>query len=321
VPIWVNSAGNSRGQSWTGLFRDADGNGLMEFAPADAAMKSGRWTRELNFLGYQSLADAAVSDDLPDGATVRVAVQWREPVDPTMADPNDEYYRLPMADLRLLVVRQRDPKGEKIPSDDLELIGRSFGLPQRLYKDSRQVAWEQTAEFTVPKTGGRFALMLIGNVPGSTRPPWSPTVPAHQHAWELRPRVFLEVTDPATKAKGRVVFTDYASEPGGVAMPGDSWAVLTIGSAHPTNRPEPASGWGGGPNVQMLMKPDLLAYDQLPLPPEAKGESLGTSAAASFAAGIAASLLSAGAPLTDLPTLLHIERGNVLILPENLFTK
>jgi hypothetical protein len=321
LPIWVNAAGNSRGQSWTGLFRDADSNGLMEFAPADVSMKPGRWSAELNFMAYQSLANAQVSEELPDGATVRVAIQWREPVDPTLADPNDEYYRTPMADLRLLVVRQRDPKGEKIPSDDLELTARSPVFPQRLFKDSRQVAWEQTAEFTVPKTGGRFALMVLGNVPGSTRPPWSPTVPGHQHAWELRPRIFLEVTDAATKAKGRVVFQDYASEPGGVAMPGDSWAVLTIGSAHPTNRPEPASGWGGGPNVQMLTKPDLLAYDQLPLPPAAKGESLGTSSAASFAAGVAASLLSAGAPLTDLPNLLGIERGNVLILPEKLFAK
>ena len=31
--IWLQAAGNTRGQTWSGLFHDEDGNGFMEFAP------------------------------------------------------------------------------------------------------------------------------------------------------------------------------------------------------------------------------------------------------------------------------------------------
>ena len=58
--LWFQSVGNTRGQSWAGLFRDVDGNGVLEFAAAGPDSKDGmsrplpgRWTSELNFLSWQ----------------------------------------------------------------------------------------------------------------------------------------------------------------------------------------------------------------------------------------------------------------------------
>ena len=53
-PLWFQPSGDTRGQSWTGLFRDVDRNGAMEFAPPDSELKPGRWSRELNFLSVSS---------------------------------------------------------------------------------------------------------------------------------------------------------------------------------------------------------------------------------------------------------------------------
>ena len=49
-PLWFQPAGDTRGQAWTGVFRDADKNGVMEFAPPTEDFRPGRWSRELNFL-------------------------------------------------------------------------------------------------------------------------------------------------------------------------------------------------------------------------------------------------------------------------------
>src|SRR5262249_1832770 len=50
--LWFQSVGNTEGQSWAGNFRDADGNGVMEFTPPAAKLPPGSWTDELNFLGW-----------------------------------------------------------------------------------------------------------------------------------------------------------------------------------------------------------------------------------------------------------------------------
>jgi len=66
------SAGDTRGQAWAGPFRDADGNGVMEFAPATAPLPPGRWTHELNFLAWQP-AEGTRTADLPAGARIRLS--------------------------------------------------------------------------------------------------------------------------------------------------------------------------------------------------------------------------------------------------------
>ena len=67
--LWFQSAGNNRGQAWTGPFRDADKNGFMEFADAKTPLRKGRWTHEVNFLGWQPYAGRA-GPDLPAQARV-----------------------------------------------------------------------------------------------------------------------------------------------------------------------------------------------------------------------------------------------------------
>ena len=68
-PLWFQSAGNTRGQAWNDLFRDADGNGVMEFTGRPAAT----WTRELNFLAWQPHEEKH-SLDLPEKMKLRIAL-------------------------------------------------------------------------------------------------------------------------------------------------------------------------------------------------------------------------------------------------------
>src|SRR5262249_38750950 len=112
-PLWFQSIGNTRGQAWTGLYQDADGNGIMEFASPTTPLKPGRWSHELNFIAWQPYQGKQALD-LPAGARVRVSLQWREPHDPDyfVRVSQRDVYRRPLADLSLTVLRQRDPEGK-----------------------------------------------------------------------------------------------------------------------------------------------------------------------------------------------------------------
>ena len=126
-PLWFQPAGDTRGQTWTGLFLDEDRNGVMEFAATDVGVRSGHWSRELNFLSTRSSGKDVL--DLKAGSKVRISIQWREPHDPTLSEGD---YRVAVVPLRLQLVKQRDPSGQKYASDELDLIAESEGLPSRL---------------------------------------------------------------------------------------------------------------------------------------------------------------------------------------------
>src|SRR5262249_13225345 len=158
----------TNGQAWAGLFRDVDGNGVMEFAPPGTPLRPGRWTSELNFLGWQPAAGMS-TPDLPK-TRIRVSIQWREPHDPAFLQIGEDYYRQPLADVRLLILRQRDPTGTKLPADEMEVVARSEGVPLRLDNQPSSGAYEQTVEFTVDNPG-RYALRVEGRVPATIRPP------------------------------------------------------------------------------------------------------------------------------------------------------
>src|SRR5262249_39286903 len=115
--LWFQSAGNTRGQTWSGLFHDEDDNGFMEFAPAGSPLKKGQWTRELSFLAWQPFNKQETAE-LPSGVRLRISLQWREPHDPDyyMRAGDDDFYRKPLADLRLSLLRQRDPSGKTLPA-------------------------------------------------------------------------------------------------------------------------------------------------------------------------------------------------------------
>ncbi|HLZ10120.1 MAG TPA: hypothetical protein VKT80_16135, partial [Chloroflexota bacterium] len=269
--LWVQAAGDTRGQTWTGLFRDDDGNGVLEFAPLAQPLKKDRWTPELNFLAWQPF-DGVTSAELPEQARIRVTIQWREPHDSSLSDEADDPYREPLANLGLIVLRQRDPTGTKLGTDDLDVVARSTANAVRLRKQPASGTYEDSVDFTVV-SGARFAIRVEGRIPDTTRPAASPTLPVQRRQSEIRPRILVEVLDPATQAKGRVVFADYAgtvewpapsvhapAEFGGVGMPGDARNVLTVGAANASGRSAFASSVGAGPGREMMVKPDVLGF-------------------------------------------------------------
>ncbi|HMF12922.1 MAG TPA: hypothetical protein VKE94_11470, partial [Gemmataceae bacterium] len=202
--LWFQAAGDTSGQSWAATFRDADGNGAMEFAAPGTPLPKGRWTPELNFLGWR---DGAASADLPAGAKVRVTMQWREAHDPSFLNSGEDVYRAPLADLRLLVVRQRDPSGSKLPADDVEIVAQSERLPQRIENKPESATYEHALEFTAADAG-RYAVMVLGRAPQSTRPDDRITLPSARREGELRTRIFLDTLS----GKGRAVFADFVND-------------------------------------------------------------------------------------------------------------
>jgi hypothetical protein len=223
--LWFQSAADTRGQAWTGLFRDSDANGVMEFSAADKPLPKDRWTSELNFLSWQPVKGEKTLD-IPAKTRIRVSIQWREPHDPDVAKDADDPYRTPLATLRLVLLRQLDPAGKTRPADDLEVVGQSVGLPQRLDNASNSATYEQTVEIEV-KDPGRYAVRVEGKVPASIRPASAPTLPALEIRWELRPRVHVETLD----GPGRVLLQDYSTEQAGLGTPADARAAITVGPA------------------------------------------------------------------------------------------
>ncbi len=329
--LWVQAAGDARAQTWVGLFRDEDGNGAMEFAAPNSAPIKGRWSSELNFLGWQS-HDAKTASDLPEKVRIRVAMQWREPHDPALYAASDDPYRAPVANLNLVIVKQRDPSGAKLPTDDLEVIARSVGNPVRLLHTLNSSVYEASVDFEAV-AGGRFAVRVEGRVPVSNRPgevSYDPSLPP----LDIRPRVSVDTADAVSRGKGRVVFDDYSGESawppvdlakypqtqqqfGGVGMPADARTVLTVGAADRDGKATYYSSVGAGPGRELLVKPDVLGYDSFDVGGGARAG--GSWIAAAFDAGLAACLLGADSPAQTkyFLQLLEVKPGAVLKVPPN----
>jgi hypothetical protein len=307
--LWFQAAGDTNGQAWGGLFRDVDGNGVMEFAPPGTPLRPGRWTSELNFFGWQPAAGAP-TPDLPK-ARIRVSIQWREPHDPVIWQTGEDLYQRPLADVRLLILRQRDPTGTKLPADDMEVVARSDGVPLRLDNQPSGAAYEQTVELTVDNPG-RYALRVEGRVPASIRPPNEPTLPSLQKTWELRPRIFVRVLDDSVRSTGRAVFADYATGQGNPGMPADAHAPISVGAVNASGRPEPYSAIGPALGEGLFPRPDTFIFDELSLGVESTQASAGTGLAAAFAAGTAASALSSGMPPNRFVMPLRQRPGGLL---------
>jgi subtilisin family serine protease len=317
--LWFQSAGNTQGQSWAGLFRDTDGNGVMEFAAPETPLAKGRWTRELNFLAWQPFGKAPALD-LPAGTRLRISMQWREPHDPEYLRRGEDLYRTPLARLRLVLLRQRDPQGKDLATDDMEEVANTpgyeerFGLPQRLANSPSSATYEQVLEFTVPRAG-RYALSVEGKVPAGIRPAGVASLPAFEKRWELRPRLFIEAVDEASRSKGRPVFEDYATGEGSLGVPADARHVITVGAANGSNKPQPYSARGPAMNLDLLPKPDLLAYEDGRLGGEG-AVAYGTSLATPTAAGLAARALFGGTTAAEYLNALKARPGRVLRAPK-----
>ncbi|HLJ96712.1 MAG TPA: hypothetical protein VKU02_26300 [Gemmataceae bacterium] len=307
--LWYQAAGDTNGQAWAGLFRDTDGNGVMEFAPPSTPLQPGRWTPELNFLSWQPIGGTR-TPELPAGK-LRVSIQWREPHDPTFGPDSGELYQQPLADVRLLILRQRDPTGTKLPADDMEVIARSDGLPLRLENTPSSAAYEQTVEFTVPSPG-RYAVRVEGRIPATIRPANERTLPSLQKTWELRLRLFVRQIEESVRMSGRVIFGDYATDQGNPGMPGDAHAILSVGALSASGRPEGYSSFGPAFNQALRIRPDAFSFDELSLGVEPAQAAAGTGLAAGFAAGTAASALSAGMPAESVLFAIHRYPGGLL---------
>ncbi|MBV9125465.1 MAG: S8/S53 family peptidase [Planctomycetes bacterium] len=314
--LWFQSAGNTEGQAWSALFRDEDGNGAMEFAPASTPLRPGKWSREINFLGWQPFGQEK-TPDLPAKARIRLSMQWREAHDPSFFQQGRDLYRQPLANLHLLVLRQRDPAGKTLPADFLDVVGRFEGLPERLDNQPNSATYEETVEF-LADPGGRYAIQVVGQVPAGIRPPSVPSLPILQKGWELYPRIFVEAVDPASRQAGRPIFLDYATHLGGLGVPADSVGMITVGAAMPTGKPEPYSTSGPAVGLELLVKPDVLMYDTLQVGGGQTAGAYGTGLATPFTAGLVGSALSAGMGRAEVVQTIHDQEGKVFQVPRKL---
>ncbi len=306
---WFQPAGDIRGQTWTGPFRDADGNGVMEFAPAGAKFAKGRWTSELNFLGWQTWA-GKFDPELPDKSVLRVSVQWRESHEPEFLLRGEDLYREPLARFRVMLLRQRDPSGQKVATDDMELVASSYGWPQRIDNYPDYSTYQLTLEFKIDNPGV-YAVRVEGKAPPEIRPPGTPSVPAAAKSFDLRLRFFAEVADAESRVAGRPVWVDFATNEGATGMPGDAHALVTVGAVDRTNRSQPYSAWGPPLNLELLPKPNFLSYDGLEVGADDPKGVIGTHIAAAYAAGVASTALGAGVP----PNALNLPPGTLLRIP------
>ncbi len=299
--LWFQAAGDTRGQSWSGLFRDADGNGVMEFADPRQLLPPDLWTPELNFLSWQTPKGRTVGD-LPAGARLRLSLQWREAHDPLYAQTGEDPYRLPLArNMRIFLLRQLDPTGKRQPADDMEIVAQSVDAGMRLSAAPNSAIYEITLDVQI-KQAGRYAVRIGGIAPESIYPPGDPTLPFMRKRSEMFVRLFVTPLD----ASGRAIFYDYATAAGSLGMPADAHTAITVGAADSENKRQPYSAGGTPFGLDLLPKPDVLSYD--------RGE--GTAESAAFAAGLAALVPFAGHTPTAYLQNLHIPPGGVLRLPE-----
>jgi hypothetical protein len=302
--LWFQAGGDARGQAWTGLFRDEDGNGVMEFAGPETKLPKGHWSHELNFLKWKPAAGDE-SLDLPAGAKLRLVLQWREAHDPLYLQTGEDRYREPLANLRLVLMHQPDPEGKKQPSDDLEVVAESVGPPQRLLAAPNAATYEQTLEVTVKKAG-RYAVRIEGVLPESVAPRGAPTLPSARTFGEVRPRLFVRTLG----GDGRALLHTYWTDAGSLGMPADAHLVLAVGAIDARGQRQPYGSRGPAQGMDLLVKPDVLAYD------ETDGLVFGSGQAAAFAAGLAAVTQCANAPVRHWLKDLGLQPGDVLRVPD-----
>jgi hypothetical protein len=294
-PIWIQAASGSVGSVWASAGRDADGNGVMEFAPPGAQLPPGTWTPELNFLS-QVGPDGKATDTLAEGAKVRFTLQWREPQDPELTGIE------PLFKFQIRLLRQVDPTGTSAATDELVEVAHSSAEPVRLYKTPTSGVYELTLDATVP-AAGRYAVRVDCGIVAIK------VIRARQTKAEVYPRIVVEAADAATAAKGRVTFATFAPTDPGAGVPADSHVALTVGTEEPG-----LTLFGAGPSMGLRSKPDFLARGVI----EVNGKALaGPAVAAGYAGGLAASVRGTGVTaVTTLRDQLISARGKPIVLPK-----
>ena len=126
--LWFQAAGDTRGQSWTGLFRDADDNGVMEFGDLSVRPSPLRlWTPELNFLSWRNAERPDRERHPGRHAASASRFSGARPTIRSMPKPA----KIPIAIRSLacasFLLHQLDPTGTRQPADDVEVIAQSVG--------------------------------------------------------------------------------------------------------------------------------------------------------------------------------------------------
>jgi hypothetical protein len=300
---WFQAVGDNRGQIWGGLYRDVDGSGTMEFAHPGERPPAGRWTTGLNFLKWWPL-NSQTTTDLPSGIRVRVVLQWREVRDLGTFEPLGS-----QANLHILALRQRDPTGRQLCSDDLNVIARSAQGPLLVARTARTATFEQALEFDVPAPGG-YAVRIEGSAQSVMQVSLPVSIPAMEAFWELQPRLIVTAIG---RRDGHVILGDYQSDQGGPGMPADGVWVRTIGTSPTAGEPESRSVRGSYPGLGLMAKPTFTTINGVAI---SGGSFAGTGPSAALAAGTAASMLSAGAPKMTDWHWLAVPRGGLFQVPE-----
>lgn len=332
-PLVMQSAGNVRGQAWTSLYRDADRNGVMEFAPSETPLPPGRWSRELNFLSwrYYDKVDQDVAE-IPEKTRLRLALQWQEPHEREyFGFGADDPYRQPLMNLRLVLLRQRDPSNTGLPADAFEVVARTSAFPQRVQHLPGGSVYEHVLDVPLEK-GGVYAVRVerqldyvwqiagietyetvrplfelkTGLTPTGLRPVGSPTLPILEKNWEFRPRLYVEAIDPESRLVGRPQFADFTTDQGTLGVPGDSRGLLTVTATDAEHRSLPYAVIGTPPYLELARQHLLFVPDRVGL---GTGPAFGSPLSTAFTAGLTASLMSTGLTAHQAEAILRRQQG------------
>jgi hypothetical protein len=219
---WVQAVPRLRDSSWQDIFRDTDDDQAMDFLPQAG---DSRFPKDLAWLAWKPNGSGpsdpdhpahgaeTVLQELPAGAVVQVTLQWREVHDPAYKQSwEEDPYRQPLANFRVVVLKQSDPAGRLgLPADLFVTAARSPDWVDRIDNDKRTAIYEATARFQVPEGGGRFAVRIEGSAPKSVLPPQAAPLPGEQQA-ETKPWIRVKVIDPIHRRQGQVLFESPAPD-------------------------------------------------------------------------------------------------------------
>jgi hypothetical protein len=298
--LWFQAAGDTRGQSWSALFQDADGNGRMEFLPPGKRLPKDSWTSEIAWIDWQT-ADGK-RGDVPANTNLRVVLQWKEAHDPLPLKVGEDPYRRPLTSFRLMVVRQLDPEGKRRPADDLEVVAQSYTLPQRLDQATNAGIYEILLPVRVTAPG-RYGVVVEGILPLSTAAPGENTLPASRRRGEVRPRLFLD----APGAAGRPILRDFATDTAAFGMPADARRIYTIGAVDASDQPREDASVGQVWGSLLRQRPDLRA-----------AAHLGSPEATSLAVGLMASWVAEKGSFASILESYREPPGQILRVPSRL---
>src|SRR5262249_19679035 len=152
-------------------------------------------------------------------------------------------------------------------------------------------------ELRLPKAG-RYGVLVEGKIPESIQAKGEVRLPMQKRFGELRTRLFVNTLE----GDGRATWGRYPTAMGSLGVPADSGRAVTVGAADAKNRARPTSAEGPPYNLSLLSKPDVLAYD----------EGGGTSEAAGFAAGLAATSVGVRWSFANLMDRMSRKPGEVL---------